>query len=68
MNSQQRNEIIQKLEALAKEQTETHKRQMARIKNLVKVLENPNQSPKTRERFTKIFKLANAIIKSEVTK
>ena len=39
MTRQQRNEIIQKLEVLAKEQTETHNRQMTRIKNLVKVLE-----------------------------
>ena len=39
MTRQQRNEIIQKLEVLAKEQTEIHSRQMARIKNLVKVLE-----------------------------
>ena len=33
------------------------------LRTLSQVLENPNQSPKARERFTQIFKLANAIIK-----
>ena len=44
MTRQQRNEIIQKLEVLAKEQTETHNRQMTRIKNLIKVLMTRQQS------------------------
>ena len=47
MTRQQRNEIIQKLEVLAKEQTEIHRRQMARIKNLVKVLETNGMTAET---------------------